>query len=249
MRNKISNESLFLLFIYFIIKVYTEECSSNYPIILQNQTCVSLNCSEFEFKNGYCTINNSKIQTQWLTNIIIIGDWQFRYINFATYSNGDFIVETTACPRDSRRMFYGLKANGREFFKNGSAFFSINTEGQINDGKKYEGEILIIRITEPPDKDKEFVLSITKDQEYFELYDYENEKVYQKQISSIIGIEHPSLRMFALTSLFSDNKYYSLYGFINNENFYLYKFSFSSKNIGTSTIIKEDYKQFNNAKG
>ena len=42
------------------------------------------------------------IKTQWITNIIIIGDKDFRFINFVTYSNGDFVVETTPCPGDDR---------------------------------------------------------------------------------------------------------------------------------------------------
>ena len=237
-----------IFFSSLLIKAFSEECPEESPIFLKNGSCASLNCSLVEFVNGYCSISNRKIRTQWLSSIIIIGDWNFRYINFVTYSNGDFVAETTACPKDSRRMFYGLKANGRELFKNNSdetAFYSINTKDQENGGKKYEGEIFIIRITNDPDK--EYILSITKISEYFELYDFENNEVYQEKISSKISEDYDSYRMFVLTKLFSDNKYYSILGFIK-DNIYLYKFSFSSKNIDSNTIQKE-VKTIGQAKG
>ena len=50
-----------------------------------------------------------------LNNIIRIGDINSRYINFASYSNGDLIVETTAFPGNDKRMFYAIKLNGRPF--------------------------------------------------------------------------------------------------------------------------------------
>ena len=52
-----------------------------------------------------------------LNKIIRIGDLNYRYINLASYSNGDMIVETTAYPGTDKRVFYGIKSNGREFFK------------------------------------------------------------------------------------------------------------------------------------
>ena len=57
------------------------------------------------------------IKTQWFNNIIRIGDKDFRYVNFANYSNGDIIVETTSCPGNSKRMLYGIKSNGRPYYK------------------------------------------------------------------------------------------------------------------------------------
>ena len=65
-----------------------------------------------------------------ITNIIWIGDIDFRYINFATFSNGDMIIETTSYPFNAKRMFYGLKQNGEYFFNvNGKStpFYSIYT--------------------------------------------------------------------------------------------------------------------------
>ena len=70
-----------------------------------------------EYKNQNFSVANETIKTQLITNIIWIGDKGFRYINFANYSNGDMIIETTSNPGNSKRMFYGLKNNGEYLFK------------------------------------------------------------------------------------------------------------------------------------
>ena len=56
------------------------------------------------------------IRTQELTSIITISDKDFKYINFANYSNGDMIIEITSNPGSPKRMFYGLKKKRRIFF-------------------------------------------------------------------------------------------------------------------------------------
>ena len=68
---------------------------------------------------------------------------------FATYSNGDMVIETTACPSSPIRMFYGIKENGRSFFDQTTGnirktnYYSIEPDQQAgNDGKKkYESDI------------------------------------------------------------------------------------------------------------
>ena len=50
-------------------------------------------------------------------NIIWIGDKYFRHVNLATFSNVDLVVETSSSQANPKRMFYGIKSNGRSFFK------------------------------------------------------------------------------------------------------------------------------------
>ena len=60
-----------------------------------------------------CKITNkTQIASQWLNNIICIGEKDFAYVNLATLSKGDMIVETTAIPGSSKRKFYGIKSDG-----------------------------------------------------------------------------------------------------------------------------------------
>ena len=48
---------------------------------------------------------NDKLQT----NLIEVGEKNFRYLTFASYSNGDMILSITAYPKNQKRIFYGLK--------------------------------------------------------------------------------------------------------------------------------------------
>ena len=235
-----------IIFLQLLIMIYLKECPIDNPILLKNNSCLSINCSKEEFESKDCIINNSKIKTQWITNIIIIGDKDFRFINFVTYSNGDFVVETTPCPGDDRgrRKFFGLKNNGRGLFLNNSQetpFYYIHPQNQNNEGKKYESELFIARINSGEDKDKEFVVSMSKDNGYAELYDFNHDKIYQKQTSQITNKEHQSKRQAGLLILGSDNKYYSIYGFLLNGQFNIFKFSFSSINsIENNLDVKEN---------
>ena len=83
-------------------------------------------------KADNCLITNRTIiTTQWLNNIICLGDDNFKYVNFATSSNNDMIIETTAIPDSPKRMFYGIKSNGEPFFSNGEYFSSMAKINQI----------------------------------------------------------------------------------------------------------------------
>jgi hypothetical protein len=100
---------IFFIFALFqIINKSLAECPRDRPILISNE-CKMEYCSKEQFNSAYCKIDNSIIKTQWLNNIIQIGPLNYRYINFASYSNGDMVVETTSFPSDPKRYFYGLK--------------------------------------------------------------------------------------------------------------------------------------------
>ena len=60
---------------------------------------------------------NSTIKTQELNNIINLKKSGFQYINFASFSNGDMIFETSKYPYDPIRIFYGFKKMEEVFLK------------------------------------------------------------------------------------------------------------------------------------
>ena len=87
------------------------------------------------------------VKPQEITSVVWIGDKDFRYVNFANYSNGDMVVETTANPASSKRMFYGLKQNGDYFFsKNGrlTPFYTLNAKNT----EKNESVIFSTKVSE-----------------------------------------------------------------------------------------------------
>ena len=104
-----------IIFLFYQINSEITECSRDLPILESNE-CKLIYCNKTQFDTNVCQIKDSTIKTQWLNNIRVFGDNGFRYVRFASYSNGDMIIETTRFPGTSKRMFYGLKQNGRPFF-------------------------------------------------------------------------------------------------------------------------------------
>ena len=110
-KNKIIPKYFYLSFfiiIYFqIIIVKSIDCPRNAPI-LSPEGCKMQYCSKNQFDSGNYIINNTIIKTQWLNNIIKIGGLKYRYVNIASYSNGDMVIETTCYEGEPKRYFYGL---------------------------------------------------------------------------------------------------------------------------------------------
>ena len=122
--------SIFILSTLF--NIILSECDIENPILLTNGTCVSQYCTKEDFTKNICTIENRLIKIQWINNIIMVGETYFRYQNLIKFSNGDLIFETSPYIYSNReRIFYGLKKNGRYYFrKNASnemtSFFSLS---------------------------------------------------------------------------------------------------------------------------
>ena len=163
------------------------------------------------------TTQESINKDQRINRIIYIGDIYFRYMNFASYSNGDMVVETTCYPQQRKRMFYGLKRNGRFFFKDESnnketPYYSINIEG--DDFKKFEGVGIIIKLSNSENNQKEYFFSISKMECNAELFDFENNKVYTKKIDSFTRLSYlNSLRNTLIPLSDSASTHYYIFGF------------------------------------
>ena len=120
------------------IDIILNECNLENPILLKNGTCVSQYCEQKDFISNDCIIDNSKIKIQWLNNIIRVGDDTFRYLNFVKFSNGDLVFETTPYSYNNpKRNFYGLKKNGRYYFRDKennkmTSFFSLDNGQKTN---------------------------------------------------------------------------------------------------------------------
>ena len=109
--------SLFEIFFLFTkIKTLEPSCNITHPI-LKNGKCDSIYCTPEEFNSSQCIINNPIIKNQWLTNLIPISDLNFRYIDPALSKNNDLIIQTTKSTGSKERKFFGIKKNGRYYFK------------------------------------------------------------------------------------------------------------------------------------
>ena len=237
-----------LLFIFKIIESQTSECGKNEPFLLSNR-CTSEPCPKEGPNSNDCIINNTIIKTQWLNNIILIGGTDFRYINFASYSNKDMIVCTTSYPVQPERIFFGLTSDGRPLFKENEEekfFKSINiTDASV---VQYEAEYYIIKSSNGENYGKEYFFSVSKVGCNAELFDFDNNRAYVKTSHSFSGIEYIFSNRNAFISLENvTSEYNYLFAFVagyyqNNNNkvfLQIHKFNSISNFKDTNTFIKE----------
>jgi len=215
--------------LFQMINPVINECKKEILNPFNDYSCISEFCGQQNSTNGIC-------------NIIIIGDKDFSYVNLANYSNGDLIVETTSLPGNSKRMFYALKKNGREFFNandlNKKTYhYSIEVKDQVgNDNNQRLGaEIFIAYINEGENKGKEYLVSIGINNSYTELYDFEHDNIYQNLTESFLSRQMNNIRGTVINYQL-DNINYVLFGYINSyeHNFYINKLKFNEIDIENS---------------
>ena len=189
-----------------------------------------------------CIVSNiTTISSQWLNNIICLGQ-NFRYINIATFSNGNLVVEVTSYPDSPERIFYGIKRNGEPLFPNKKYFsnITVSDETQSNNAR-YEAEVFTIIID-----NKEYLISIgSGNNKYTELYDISNNEIISKVPSISLLKTSEILSFYNIASTFMlSGKTYIIYPFIDKEeNFYIKKLLINSIDLSNNipTEILEYY--------
>ena len=205
---RIFKEFYYNIFIIIFFKLFVRilsECNRNVPIKLSNGTCVIKYCTKNEYDSKECTLNNSIIKTQFPNNIIFVGEKMFRYLNFLTFSNGDMIFETSPFPPSNKRIFYGLKKNGRPYFKKENSNEETPFNYLIADNEnefKYESGNSIIR-----KETKEYYLTIGRLETYTEIYDFTNKKIISTLTKDLINCENKNMKSNLINIGFMRNTY------------------------------------------
>ena len=215
--------------LFQMISPIINQCKKENLIPFNDDSCILEYCAEQNSTHGIC-------------NIIMIGDKDFSYVNLANYSNGDLVVETTSLPGSSKRMFYGIKKDGREFFNANDPnkktyYYSIEAKDQIrnNNNQRLEAEIFMATINEGENKGKQYLVSIGINNSYTELYDFDHDIIYQNQTSTFLSRQMNNIRGTVINYQLN-NINYVLFGYINSyeHNFYINKLKFNEIDIGTS---------------
>ena len=178
------------------------------------------------------TLSNNVI-SQKLNNIIYIGTNGFVYPNFATFSNGSLVIETSKDEKSYERVFFGITKEGNPLFSNNN--FIISFDSTINSRKYSENFI----ITNNNGKHDEYIMSI--DDANIEVYDLNIKKViYTSPISILIGTKDTiSSLIQSGINYFDGNNHYLFYGYLNDDlTFYLKKLEF--KQSGLSIITSKN---------
>ena len=142
-----------IIFINLIIVINSSTCTDKENPFLKDNQCVSY-CSKEELKLKICTIDEETVKIQYMTNLIIIGSKDYRYINSNSNQYNDMVIQnskySTSEIGSGDRLFYGLKNNGRFLFKDENLkefpylYYNITGE-ETQYQQKYEGESSFIQ--------------------------------------------------------------------------------------------------------
>ena len=195
-----------IIIIFQIIKIISNECDKDKPFNLSN-ICIS-QCSEDLLKSGECILDNPIIKTQWLNNIILINENRLKYLNYIIYPNGDMIFQSSVYECTPVRMFYGLKKNGRYYFRDEENRETPLLQLDIKEEEKikYESFINLIILN-----NKEYIISVGKLDSNTEIYDFETKNIYSKNSVNIFEYSCYNMRGNFIKLNYNNNKNYYFY--------------------------------------
>ena len=127
MRNKLYIKLSFikiLLFFNVLISSLLYECNRSYPILKNNQ-CLSIYCTDEEFKTGECIIDEPITKVKWLNNIIKFEKTNGELFFFSESLYFKKIIFSTSSSNNNERIFYGIyfeNNDNKYIFKNNDTY-------------------------------------------------------------------------------------------------------------------------------
>ena len=217
---------IFYVFYILIIKSYSAECPRETPI-KKNNKCVLEFCSYNEYLEKICILDNPIVKKQFLKDIKILGEKDYKHLSLTIDSSKALILESSYDRYDIStidRQFYGINATGEGYF-NDKFYIKLNIPQNIN---RKSSEISKISINY---KDN-YIVNIGA---YTEVYDYTSEKENSFYSSSKLFQE----------SIFSERNFLynieqdTIFGFISGNYFKLLSFNLSDTSLpGSYTSLK-----------
>ena len=216
-----------IILIQLIKQSFNLICDSKTIPFLKDNSCISF-CSKEELNSKKCVISNEIVKIQYLSNLIIIGSKDYRYINIVSNESNDMVIQTSKFEGTGDRLFYGLKNNGRFLFMNGEneyPYLSYIITGEATEKQqRFEGESCFIKLCDlnnPSIDGKTYFLSIAKADQYAELFDFDSLEYTVKSSINFIGNEIYSdrgtfIRLYNTDD--TDFNYYYLYAGVNKES-------------------------------
>ena len=212
------------IFIFQLTQYIKSDCNKTHPILMNNE-CDSIYCSPDNYNSSVCIVNNSIAKIQWLTNIIQISDYKYRYIHPFFTKNKDLIIQTSSALGVAKRSYYGLTNEGRYYFTDSKGeetpYYSIEAEASSEDEflYKYEGTATSVQFE---NDDKDYFLSIGNKDAYTELIDYKSNTITRKASKDFydmyITSEFTSIFPLTRDTLDDDQKKYYFISFLTSSN-------------------------------
>ena len=228
------------------------ECDYDTPIRIKSisDECISGDCTEIQYTNSYCSIENEKIKKQWLNDFILFyGDGtDFNYIDIYTSLNGNLVALATSSDEFNTifRIFYILKnTDGRGYFLD--EYTTDDYPYHVFENGctiREHPNIFTFKINNDNIDDIEYFISVSND-DSLEMYHMDKENGdYITSVSFYNYFEIDFINSFVnVFNKLDDNNY--VLGFVGNNNgkyyFYLFYLHFTNFNYFSSSNILQDY--------
>ena len=173
--------------------------------------------------------------------IVINPDSHYRAGNFAINKNNDMIIEYSY---QDKRLFYGLKQNGRYFFndENGNPIstkeITIENEEDFNITKRYESKNIFVSLKDDVTKDKEYLFSTSSYTTVSELYDLDNLENIHNKVKTTFRFLGTEIFAFQFSLL-------ELPSYIEKQYILIYSTSIVNEPGGKITLKKIKFTEFN----
>ena len=169
-----------------------------------------------------------------LNNIIILNSSHYRAGSFAFNSNGDMIIEYSY---QNSRLFFGLKQNGKGYFKNNdnneTTFKEIKIGNNIDINHRFESRSLLISLKNDNSSQQyffntgtsstltELINLDTGEYKFIETYNFFGHTIYSYA--------------FSLLSIENQNLYFAIFLSESNKNCEIKKMTFTNFNVTRET--------------
>ena len=181
------------IIIFFKLIYYNNmlECNDTNSPFEKNGICVE-SCTTNEITVGTCEIKNEIIKNQWLNNIIYFAPGGYRYINIAVTESDNLYSITSANFATNERYLYILNREGNGFFDMGNGnktpFKKISNVDDSETKGRYESTSFTIKFYSNPAKSyQDFLMSISKEDQNVEIFDFYNGRISVKKVASAFG--------------------------------------------------------------
>ena len=153
--NRIKIKSLSIYYLFFLLSINSIVCND-------------------------CKNEKSLLETKCYNDVIKFDHDTWRAGHACTNNNGDMIVEFSLNPQySSKRLFYGLKKNGRYYFPGEPVYKQIDNitcqDGENNGYKgRFESRNLFVSLKNDLPKNKQYLFSMSSFCSLVELLDMDN---------------------------------------------------------------------------
>ena len=169
------------LFIRIISNCISIDCNDkNSPYLINNNYCSST-CVEGQS----CVVHNEIIKTQWLNGIIYLNEQGYPYTNIAVSQKNNLFFLSTQYPENNLRLFYLLNEQGYGYLDRDNPKYFMTVNDNETHGR-FESELFTIKLYESDD-DKEYLINVSKADQFVEIYDFDNNMSYIEPIMTAFG--------------------------------------------------------------